>query len=311
MESQRISVGDGRIQPRVAYNTELGTMFHGTFEQCFEEGCLDLWKGKVQLLFTSPPFPLNRKKEYGNLVGKEYIDWLASLAPVFTEMLTPNGSIVIEIGNAWQPGEAVMSTLSLEALLAFLSEGDLKLCQQFIAHNPAKLPGPAAWVTVKRIRVKDSFTHVWWMAKTDKPKSDNRRVLTPYKASMQRLLKTKNYNAGVRPSGHNINAKTFGKDHGGAIPSNVLAYPNTSSNDPYQEYCRTNGLTPHPARMHKGLAEFFVKFLSDPGDLVLDPFAGSNVTGSAAEELERCWISVEPIEEYVEGSRSRFEIIPS
>lgn len=295
--------------PRAAYVTNRGTMLHGAVEDCLSDGSLDPWKGKIQLLFTSPPFPLNRKKEYGNLTGDAYVSWLSELAPQFASLLTSTGSIVVEIGNAWEPGKPTMSLLATKALLGFLESGELHLCQQFIAHNPAKLPGPASWVTVERIRVKDSFTHVWWMAKTERPKSDNRRVLTPYSESMKRLLKTGRYNSGKRPSGHDVNPESFAKDHGGAIPSNVLSFTNTRARDPYQDYCRRHNFTLHPARMPNELAEFFIKFLTDPDDIVFDPFAGSNVTGSVAENLDRQWISVEPMHEYIRGSRGRFRNI--
>ena len=278
----------------VAYTTEHGTMLRGTIEDCLASEALAHLCGEVNLLLTSPPFPLNRKKKYGNLTGDAYVAWLAALAPRFSELLAPNGSIVIEIGNAWEPGRPTMSTLSLRALLEFLERGELYLCQQFISYNPARIPSPAQWVTIERIRVKDSFTNVWWMSKTERPKSDNRRVLQPYSESMKKLLASQSYNAGERPSGHKVNPDSFKKDNGGAIPPNVLSFSNTQSHDSYQSFCRERDITPHPARMPAGLAEFFVELLTDPGDVILDPFAGSNLTGGVAERLGRRWVAVEP-----------------
>lgn len=263
-------------------------------------------KGRVQLLFTSPPFPLNRKKKYGNKIGAEYIRWLANLAPKLTELLTPNGSLVIEMGNAWEPGRPVMSVLALQALLAFMENGRLNLCQQFICDNPARLPGPIEWVNRRRIRVKDSFTHVWWFSPTDWPKANNRNVLKEYSKAMKQLIRTQEYNAGARPSGHVIGEKSFLEDNGGAIPSNYLAFPNTKANDDYQQYCRKHGIKPHPARMPAALAEFFIKFLTDEGDLVLDPFGGSNTTGAAAERLNRRWAAFEARDDYILSSIARF-----
>ncbi len=297
--------------PPVAYATEHGKMLRGTIEACLESDALVHVRGEVQLLLTSPPFPLNRKKKYGNLTGDAYVAWLAGLAPSFSDLLAPSGSIVMEVGNAWEQGRPTMSTLSLRALLAFLEAGGLHLCQQFISHNPARIPSPAQWVTIERIRVKDSFTNVWWMSKTDRPKADNRRVLQPYSESMKKLLESQSYNAGERPSGHRVNPESFNKDNGGAIPPNVLSFSNTRAYDSYQDYCRVHDITPHPARMPAGLAEFFVEFLTDPDDIVLDPFAGSNLTGGVAERLRRRWVAVEPIEEYIKGSQGRFEPLPA
>lgn len=282
-------------------------MIHGTIEAALEVGlCTDAEKD-VQLLLTSPPFPLNRKKKYGNLTGSEYVNWLAGLAPQLADLLTPSGSIVIELGNAWVLGEPVMSTLALEALLAFLHEGELKLCQAFVWHNPARLPTPAQWVNIDRIRVKDSFTHIWWMSRSSRPKADNRRVLREYSKSMRNLLKSGKYNDGGRPSQHRIGEKSFLTDNGGSIPSNVLTFSNTvSNNDPYLDYCRKHSIDVHPARMPQDIATFFINFLTDENDIVLDPFAGSNTTGAVAESLRRKWVSVEPNVDYVQGSIGRF-----
>ena len=113
------------------------------------------------------------------------------------------------MGNAWEPRRPVMSVLALESLLQFLKKGELQLAQQFICYNPARLPSPAEWVNVKRIRLKDAYTHLWWMAATDRPYADNRNVLTPYSKSMLSLLKTGKYNAGKRPSEHHIGKTSF------------------------------------------------------------------------------------------------------
>src|SRR5262245_33606142 len=169
---------------RAIYRTKLGISYYGLAEELAESRTMQKYKGKVDLIFTSPPFPLNRKKKYGNHKGDEYIEWLAGFAPLFISYLKPKGSIVLEMGNSWEPGKPVMSTLALRSLLDFLEKGNLYLCQQFIWNNPAKLPTPAQWVNVERIRLKDAFTHIWWMSPTDRPKANNRRVLKKYSDSM-------------------------------------------------------------------------------------------------------------------------------
>jgi site-specific DNA-methyltransferase (cytosine-N4-specific) len=289
-----------------AYRTAHGVMFQGNAEVVLASPLLERFRGKVQLIFTSPPFPLNRKKQYGNQQGEAYVKWLSGFAPLFREFLKPDGSIVLEMGNAWEPGKPAMSTLALRALLAFLDTGNLCLCQQFICYNPARLPTPAQWVNVERIRVKDAFTHVWWMSTTDRPKADNRGVLQDYSPSMLKLLASKKYNAGARPSEHHIGESSFFTDNKGAIPPNVLTYANTAASDDYLKYCRKHNLQLHPARMPAKLPEFFIKFLTEPRDLVMDPFGGSNTTGAAADRLKRRWLSIEPNPTYVEGSKGRF-----
>jgi site-specific DNA-methyltransferase (cytosine-N4-specific) len=281
-------------------------MLHGKSDEILADGSITRLEGKVNLIFTSPPFPLNRKKRYGNETGEAYIEWLCAFGPLFKKMLAPDGSIVVEMGNSWEPGLPVMSTLALRTLLEFQQKNDLHLCQEFIWHNPAKLPSPAQWVNVERSRVKDSFTKLWWMSPTAKPKASNQRVLQEYSKAMKALLSRGTYNAGKRPSEHDISETAFLRDNGGAIPSNVLTYANTQNGDSYQAFCRENKLLLHPARMPMELARFFIKFLTNVGDLVLDPFGGSNTTGAAAEGLDRFWLSIEASENYIKGSRGRF-----
>lgn len=311
--------GRGKRRAEPSYRTRWGAMYQGDCEEILQSYPVTRRKGRVQLILTSPPFPLNRKKKYGNLTGLEYLDWLKNLAPTFRDYLTPNGSIVLELGNAWEAGKPVMSTLPLKALIAFMEAAQLNLCQEFICYNPARLPTPAQWVTVERIRVKDAFTRVWWMSQDARPKADNRKVLTEYSKSMRYLLRKGTYNSGPRPSGHHIGEKSFLSDNGGAIPPNllvpipcepnlieVLPISNTRANDPYQIYCRQHDLPPHPARMQAQLAGFFIRFLTDENDLVLDPFAGSNTTGYAAQDLKRRWLSIEMDPQYVQTSEVRF-----
>jgi len=295
----------------IGYKTENGVFYEGDMYEVINSNYFEENHGKVNLIFTSPPFPLNRKKSYGNLQGDEYLEWFSDLSKLFKNLIADDGSIVIELGNSWEPGSPTMSTLGLESLLGFLKEGNLKLCQQFVWYNKSKLPSPAQWVNIERIRVKDSFTHLWWMAKKEKPKANNRRVLTEYSDRMKKLLDKGEYNSGKRPSEHKIGEDSFLKDNGGAIPPNVLISSNTNSKSQYLNYCRVNDINPHPARMPKDLPEFFIEFLTEPGDTILDPFAGSNTTGEVAENLNRNWISIESETEYIRGSKGRFNFSES
>jgi DNA modification methylase len=291
---------------KIAYQTKKGIYYKGELESILKSNEFKKHKGKINLIFFSPPFPLNRKKKYGNLQGEEYLEWISNISFLLRDFLTKDGSIVVEVGNSWDRGQPTMSTLALKSLLAILEKGNFKLCQQFIWYNKAKLPSPIEWVNKKRIRVKDSFTSIWWLSKTAYPKANNKNVLIEYSHRMQKLLSEQSYNSGRRPSEHVINKKSFLTNNNGAIPSNVLISSNTESNSPYLNYCRLKKITPHPARMPIDLPEFFIKFLTEKGDLVFDPFAGSNTTGEAAEMHGRNWIATELNQDYINGSKGRF-----
>ena len=270
----------------------------------------------VDLVVTSPPYALHFKKEYGNADQGEYIEWLLPFAREIRRVLSDTGSFVLNVGGAWTPGKPTRSIYTYKLLVALVEDVGLELAQEFFWYNPAKMPVPAEWVTVRRIRVKDSVEFVWWLSKTPNPKATNKTVLRPYSKDMIRLNK-KGLQATKRPGGHVINEGFAKIDHGGSIPPNVidddtptdlLKFGNNAANDPYTKRCKEAGLKIHPARFPAILPEFFIKMLTEPHDLVVDPFAGSNTTGMVAEKLGRRWIAVDQSEEYLEASKFRFEL---
>jgi DNA modification methylase len=258
----------------------------------------------VDLLMTSPPFGLVRKKEYGNADAHEYLDWFRPFAGQFHRVLKESGSLVIDIGGAWIPGQPTRSLYHFKLLLMLCEEFGFHLAQEFYWWNPSKLPSPAEWVNVRRIRVKDAVNTVWWLSVSPWPKASNRRVLQPYSPSMKDLLE-RGYKAKKRPSGHDI-SENFSVNNGAAIPPNLIAIPNTESNSHYLRYCQANNIKSHPARFPAALPEYFVRMLTDEGDLVVDPFGGSCVTGEVAERLKRKWVCSELVEDYLTGALGRF-----
>ena len=175
----------------------------------------------VDLIMTSPPFGLVRKKSYGNEDADEYCNWFRPFAEGFKRVLKDEGSLVIDIGGAWVPGQPTRSLYHFKLLVMLVEEYGFHLCQEHYWWNPAKLPTPAEWVNVRRVRVKDAVNTVWWLSKTPFPKANNRRILAPYSKSMQDLLRN-GYVAKLRPSGHDISSK-FQRDNGGSVPPNLLA----------------------------------------------------------------------------------------
>ncbi len=283
------------------YKTELGAAFLGDSRSLLTR----VPDETVNLVMTSPPFALTRKKEYGNESADDYVEWFLDFAREFKRILTPDGSLVIDLGGAYLPGRPVRALYQFELLIRLCKEVGFSLAQEFFHYNPSRLPSPAEWVTVRRIRVKDAVNVVWWLSVSDNPKADNRRVLKPYSESMKQLLKN-GYKAKLRPSGHEISEK-FSRDNNGAIPPNLLELANTESNSAYLRRCKEVGIKPHPARFPADFPRFFIDFLTNEGDVVLDPFAGSNTTGQAAEMAGRRWLAFEIDESYLQGSVYRFQ----
>lgn len=261
----------------------------------------------VDLVMTSPPFALQRQKAYGNEDQATYVDWLLSFAPEIKRILKPTGSFVLDLGGAYQRGLPVRSIYQYRVLVRMCDELGWYLAEEFFWYNSSKLPSPIEWVNKRKIRAKDSINTLWWFSKTAAPKANVSNVLVPYSARMAKLLsnKTRYYEPALRPSGHDI-SEGFNKDNGGAIPSNLLQIPNTESNSQYLRFCKLVGAAGHPARFPAKLPEFFIKFLTDEGDLVLDIFAGSNTTGAVAEGLNRRWLAFDLDQSYLASSALRF-----
>lgn len=289
-------------QATAAYRTSLGAAFCADSREWLPT----LEDGSVALAITSPPFALLRPKAYGNEVEDTYLEWLLEFARALRPKLAEDGSFVIDMGGAYQRGTPSRTLVQWKFLIRVVEELGYSLAQECYWHNPSKLPSPFEWVNKRKLRMKDPVNTVWWFGKTEWPKADTTKVLTPYSDRMKKLLVNPEgyFTASERPSQHYV-SNNF-RDNGGALPSHLLTIPNSESNGGYLRACKLAGATGHPARFPEGVPEFFIKLLTDPGDLVIDFFAGSNTTGAVAERLGRRWQSSELDRSYVATSAFRF-----
>lgn len=292
-----------KFDKKPLYFTELGAAYIADSIDMLNQ----LPDNSVNLVITSPPFALQRKKEYGNKEQVEYVEWLAKFAELVYRKLTIDGSFVVDLGGAYEKGRPIRSLYNYRVLIKFCDEIGFYLAEEFFWHNPSKLPSPIEWVNKRKIRAKDSVNTVWWFSKSEYPNADITQVLSEYSDRMKKLIENpaNYYKPTKRPSGHTISS-AFGKDNGGAIPSNLLQIPNSEASSYYLKACREVGIKAHPARFPAKLPEFFIKFLTKPNDLVIDIFAGSNTTGIVCETLNRQWLAFEQVPEYLAASAFRF-----
>ena len=295
-------MGEGRRgeTSKPYFSTERGEMVLADSR----EALADLASGSVDLIVTSPPFPLVRQKEYGNEAEAEYLEWFKTFAAEFRRVLKPAGSLVLDLGGAWVPGLPAKSPYQFRVLLMLIDDLGFHLAHDMYWWQPSRLPSPAEWVTIRRVRPKDAVNTIWWLSPSGWPKADNRRVAVPYSQSQIRRI-ADGEKPLVKPSGH-ATTVNLGNDNGAAIPPNLIALPHTESNSAYLAYCASEGIAPHPARFPTGLPEYFVRMLTDRGDFVVDPFGGSCATGEVCERLDRRWLCIEREEKYLAGAVGRF-----
>ena len=303
MNRQTMSHIDAQSAAPPAYTTRRGAAYVGDSREVLEQ----FEDSSINLVMTSPPFALQRQKAYGNLDQAEYVDWFLSFGEVVRRKLRDDGSFVVDFGGAYMKGVPARSLYNFRVLLRMVDEVGFHLAEDFYWYNSSKLPSPIEWVNKRKLRAKDSVNTVWWFGKTEWPKADVTKVLAPYSDRMKKLIEdpAKFYTPKVRPSGHDISS-SFGKDNGGAIPSNLLQIPNSESNGQYMAGCKAVGAKRHPARFPAKLPEFFIKMLTGPDDLVVDIFSGSNTTGQVAEAIGRRWVAIDSSPEYVAASAFRF-----
>jgi site-specific DNA-methyltransferase (cytosine-N4-specific) len=286
------------------YRTNRGLQVCGDSRAVLRE----LEANSVDLIITSPPFALQRKKSYGNKEQREYVDWLCEFGAAALPVLKDTGSFVMDLGGSYEKGKPVRSLYNFRVLTEFCDRLGYRFAEDFYWFNPAKLPSPIEWVNIRKMRAKDSVNTVWWFSKGDWPKADVTKVLTPYSDRMKKLLDDPEsfFQPAKRPSGHDITWKFGEKENAGAIPSNLLQIPNTDSNSFYMRTLKVLNENRHPARFPAELPAFFIRLLTDPDDVVVDIFSGSNTTGIVAEQLGRRWISIELEKNYAILSAVRF-----
>lgn len=286
------------------WETELGQVLWGTAEQAsavIEPGCVDL-------IYTSPPYPLLQPKEYGNLSSADWLKWMGDLSELWSGLLASSGSLVVNIGSVSEAGKPFKDPYAARFQLDLIDRLGMHLVDEHYWHNPAKLPSPVHWVSVQKKRLKNSVEHVLWFAKSADFKSNNDNVREPESANTTRFRKNalaSGKGLGKRPGG-SVAGKGFLQSNGTAIPSVLQVQSHEGPHSAYRRACKEAGIKPHPAISPLALPDRFIRLTTEPGDLVYDPMAGSLATCYAAELLERRWIGSEPSAHYIAGGTLRF-----
>src|SRR3546814_8015366 len=116
---------------------------------------------------------LSKQKAYGNLAGQEYVDWLCSIIERLMPVMQSNGSLLLNLGDAWNRNSPTVSLYQERTIIALQDRLGLNLCQRMIWHNPSALPVTSNYVGVERIRRKKSVECLWWLSPAAPPSAEH------------------------------------------------------------------------------------------------------------------------------------------
>lgn len=299
-----------QINPGVAvvgFSTTLGIAILGSCETVFSK--ID---APIVLCLTSPPYALANPRAYGNICEHHYVDWITKTLEPVVKNLVDGGSLLLNVSNdIFMRGVPARSMYCERLILALHDRLGLHKVDQLIWSNPSKPPGPVQWASKERVQLNVAWEPIYWL--TNNPRnlrSDNRRVLQEHSQRHLELIRSGGEQriATSSDGAYAIRRGSYGNETAGRIPRNVLEFGHACADQQmYKKNARALGLPAHGAPMPLALARFLIEFLTEPGEIVCDPFGGSMSTARAAEMLGRRWLSSENILEYVLGAATRFD----
>jgi site-specific DNA-methyltransferase (adenine-specific) len=242
----------------------------------------------IDLVITSPPYADQRKNVYGGIHPDKYVEWFLPISAELLRVLKPTGSFVLNIKERVVEGER--HTYVLELILAMRKQGWL-WTEEYIWHKKNCYPGK--WPN----RFRDAWERLLHFTKQRQFKMFQEAVMVPMGDWRHERLKKLGEN-----DLHRFNSRAgsgFGKRIANwlgrewAYPTNVLHM----ATECYNRY--------HAATFPVDLPAWFIKLFTEPGDVVLDPFIGSGTTAVACVRLDRRYIGIEIIEEYVRLAEER------
>lgn len=290
----------------LGFRTDLGLAIWGPSGDIFKR--LNV---PVVLAFSSPPFPLSKPRSYGNPAEREIVDYICDTLEPIVEALAPEGSLVLNVSqDIFLPGTPARSTYVERLTLEICDRFGLHLMDRLIWENPSKAPGPVQWASKTRQQLNVGYEPVLWFARDAvRCKSSNLRVLQPHSERHLKLIKSggekrhTNYGDGA----YRLRPGSFSNETAGTIPKNVLTRGHRCAfGSQHRQAAEALGLPTHGAPMPLSIPEFLIQFLSEPGDLVIDPWAGRNATSYAAEMLGRAWMSGELMLQHIRTGAEMF-----
>ncbi len=291
----------------LGFSTKLGLALWGS--------CADVFKGisePIHCVLTSPPYCLSRPRAYGGPTEREYVEFICQSLEPLIKLLVPGGTVTLNISNdTFIAGHPARSTVKERLVLALCDSFQLYKVDEAVWSNPSKAPGPIAWASKERFLLNTGYEPI--LIFTNDPTrlfTSNQRVLQPHSERHLRLIakggeqRTGSYGDGA----NRIKPGAFANPTAGKIPKNVLTFGHKCpSQTGLRKHVAAEGLPAHGATFPLALAKFLVEYLTEPEQVVVDPFSGWFTAPLAAEMTGRRWMGSEKHLQYVEGARYRFK----
>jgi len=234
----------------------------------------------INLILTSPPYSTTRKS-YNGVKPSDYTTWFLPIAKEMLRTLAPDGSFILNIKDKCDGGERIPYPFEI---VVKLREMGFYFIDTVIWAKKNGVPCAGR-------RRADYFEYIFHFCKSTAPVWNVDEIRTPYSpASTKRSATPIKQNTSNRESRDTTKYKEWKLNPLGAYPNNVIYFPKDSGKD-------------HPGSFHIDLPVHFIKAHSNPGDIVLDPFAGRGTTLMASKILGRKEIGFELEPGYVALSK--------
>lgn len=291
----------------VAFSTDLGIAIWARHESVFP-----LLDEPINLYISSPPYPLRTPRAYGNPNSRDYVDFICRALEPIVRNLAKDASIILNLSNDIFEPKSPARSLYIHYLAIALHENlGLDFMGQIPWVNYSKPPGPTHWACVKKIQLSSCFEHILWFCKDALlVNADNRRVLEQHSQKHRSYLESGGElrNTSYGDGSFRLRSgKSFSSVTAGKIPRNVFERGHSCADTiAYRKAADHLGIQKHGAMYPTELPEFFIRYLTTPGQLVADQFGGTGKTARAAENLGRRWIITEKIYQYLRGGAELF-----
>ena len=268
---------------RLAGDAMAAVVYHGDCLDVLADGRIA--PRSVNLVVTSPPYADQRAGNYGGIRADDYVDWFLPRTEALKRCLASDGSFVLNIKEKAAGGEKHPYVYDL--VLAMRREQGWRLVDEYCWHKKNCYPGK--WPN----RFRDSWERLYHFTMSPKFKMRQESVMVPMGDWKESRLRNLSDTDRLRDESKHANG--FGKKVDNWI-GRAMAYPTN-----VLHMATECGYKGHPAAFPKALPTWFVRLFTDPGDTVLDPFAGSGTTLLAALELGRRAIGIDTDQEYCEA----------